>query len=78
MKNQKKIVLLILFSIFSLTVVIAQNVVQPVKWIGKVVQIENNIYEVQAIGVFEADKLVTRASTDKKVGYSVRCIKDAI
>ena len=24
------------------------------------------------------DKLVTRASTDKKVGYSVRCIKDAI
>ncbi|MFA5848618.1 MAG: hypothetical protein WC833_01950 [Bacteroidales bacterium] len=56
MKNKKKLVILTLFTLFAVSTTMAQMIDQPIKWNGKIVHVEKNIYEVQAIGVFDADK----------------------
>src|SRR3989339_1328915 len=56
MKNSKNFLIIILFSLFTTISATAQMIDQPIKWSGKIVHIEKNIYEVQAIGVFDSDK----------------------
>jgi len=51
-----KLFLLTLVSLLLGSSLMAQMVSQPLSWSSKVVHIEGNIYEVQAIGIFDVDK----------------------
>ena len=51
-----KLILLTLVSLFLGSFLMAQMTSQPLQWKSKVVHIQGNIYEVQAIGIFDEDK----------------------
>ncbi len=55
MKN-KQLLLIIFALIISCSSIMGQMVDQPIKWNGKVNHIQGNIYEIQAIGIFDQDK----------------------
>ena len=51
-----KLLIITLVSLLLGSSLMAQMVSQPLSWSSKVVHIEGNIYEVQAIGIFDIDK----------------------